>query len=211
MSSHRASGEPDLRHWLANEDWYPSQFTRDFFERTPPVQANDELARIAEDADLEKLTPWSLFTIGFALAGFTMSFGLAGPSINDRKAGIRAALYLAERGDVRAVPALARVWSKGGLLASRYQEQIDRALTQFLQNTPPSTTEAYRDALDALAQRVWTARGRRDLTEADAGLLLALLPHLSADGPVQLTSFPGQTGHNRAPVSAAVARLLSPD
>ena len=107
--------EDELRYWLVNEDWYMSRHTREWLERTPPDEAADLLARIAQDANPEPRSAWSMFLTGIASSGFSPSNAIAGKGPDERKAGTRAALMLANLNDARCVAPLVRVFETNGL------------------------------------------------------------------------------------------------
>lgn len=209
------SAEEDLRYWLANEDWYPSQYTRQWLERTPAEEAADTLAHVAEDAQPEPRAFWSVAITFLSIAGLTTSDGIAGSGPGARKAGTRAALLLIERDDPRGVAPLARVFSTDGILQSKYQEQIEQALTVFLSRNEAQAKDApYLADLRTLAHRLWQVGSLRDLSQARADLLLVLLRFLQTAGgeanQAVLQSITGTTVKtaNRLRVRTAVAEML---
>ncbi|MES2459931.1 MAG: hypothetical protein V4671_05050 [Armatimonadota bacterium] len=180
--------DTDLRYWLANEDWYMSRYTREWLERTPPEIAADTLAAIAEDAVAEPRAPWAIVATVVASAGLATSDGIGGKGPGSRKAGTRAALILAERGDSRAIPPLVRVFSTGGFLQSKYQSQIETALAKLLESADaPSGLPTYAGDIRTLAECIWQSGERQDLSPAHADLLLAAIRTLDAiGGPAEL-------------------------
>jgi len=145
--------EADIRHFLSVEDWYFSQSTRRWHQETPPEDAAEILVRLSEDADLEPQNPWLFVAKAVVTAGFTPGGGLAGKAVPRRKAGIRAALLLSYRGDVRCIPALCRVWSADAR-RSVYQDLIEEALVRVLREKSPDEIALYAAILRQLAARV---------------------------------------------------------
>jgi len=174
----------DLRYWLANEDWHMSAYTRNWLARTAPDVASDLLANIAEDARAEPRAPLSVLSTLFASSGMATSDAIAGKGPGSRRAGARAALMLARMGDARAIAPLARVFDLGWLWQSKYQEEVEAALTLLLSDTPTNPLDRrYEIELRTMAWRAWGAGGeQRDLSPSLTGLLLAALPHLNAYG-----------------------------
>lgn len=166
----------DLRYWLANEDWDMSRFTRRWLERTPPGEAADTLAEIAEGARPEPGSLLYRLVLVVALSGFANS--VAG--VAERKAGIRAALLLANLGDDRCVAPLVRVFDPYGFWQSRYEAQIERALTRFLAAAADGGGDAGRHAADVrlLVERAWRGGRGGDLRGSIAELLLAAVHYL---------------------------------
>ena len=194
--------EEELHQWLADEDWYPSAHTKAWLEKTPRKEAADVLARFAQKADLEPLNPLSVAAMVGVMAGFVPSQGAMGRRVLDRKAGIRAALYLADFGDIRAVPPLCRLWTSAPFKKSKYHEQIEPALAKLLGQTTGDAPEETRAAVHDLVVRVWKAKGpKRDLTAAQADLLVAAL-HFLSETPSAL-SLPVSALPNRARVQEA--------
>jgi hypothetical protein len=182
MTATNAPGqaEGDIRYWLANEDWYLSAYTRAWLERTPPDVAADILAQIAEDADLEARSSWSVFLMIFAVAGFSPSNAIAGKHPDDRKAGIRAALLLAGMEDARSIAPLVRVYETDPLRQSKYQERIEPALTRVLNHVLSAANDheihQYADDVRHLTSRAWGfGGGRRELPMGTTDLLLTAL------------------------------------
>jgi hypothetical protein len=172
--------EEDLRHWLEMEDWYLSRHTQEWLDRTPPSEAAEVLANIAEDADREPRGSWSGVAMAIATAGFSPSGAIAGKGPAKRKAGTRAALILADMGDLRSVPALARTFDRQG----KYQSLIESALLRILPAAEAEATGAaakYAPAVLDLAERIREMSGR-DLSPAHADLLIASLRFLNAAG-----------------------------
>lgn len=131
--------EGDLRYWLSNEDWYPSRFTQHFLRDTPPAVAADTLARIAADAEPEPRSLWSLFVAAFATSGFLPS---GGAQIGRRKAGVRAALLLADLNDGRSLAPLVRVFCTEPLFQNKYHREIEAALLRQVARTNPDGDHA---------------------------------------------------------------------
>lgn len=206
----------ELHQWLADEDWYPSAHTKEWLRRTPKAEAADTLYTLAQAADLEPMNPWSVFVMIGVLAGFVPSQGAAGRKVLDRKAGIRAALYLADFGDARAIVPLCRLWTTSGVKRSKYHDQIEAALTGLLSVSrdspaPAETAEAVRD----VARRVWEGRpASRDLTPEEADLIVAAFDFLrggSESGAlaVRITATPSRLPQ-RARVQEAVQSAVNP-
>jgi hypothetical protein len=206
-----ATETDELRYWLANEDWYTSQYTRRWLDKTPPEQAANVLAHIAEGADAEPRAGWGAVVTAMANSGFFPSDAIAGGKPQARKAGTRAALLLAEKGDPRCVAPLLRVYGQG-----KYAEQVRSALTGFLAGVPdPAAVRPCVPALRALAEQVWQYGGTaRDLAPADAALLVAVLRCLNpaadpADAALARSFVPAQPARqpNRARVAAQAAAV----
>jgi hypothetical protein len=176
--------DADLRHWLVLEDWYMSNHTRAWLQRTPPEQAADTLARIAADADREPRSPWSVIATGIATAGFTPSGAIAGSGPVNRKAGVRAALMLANLNDLRCIAPLARAFAPAGSRQGQYQELIEKALTRVLANAEgQAETQPYEPEVQTLAREIWAEGGDgKDLSSAHAELLIAALRFLKTAG-----------------------------
>ncbi len=111
-----SEAEETLRYWLANEDWYPSACTTRFLKTTPPEEAADMLVLIAEDAQPEPHSYSVTLYNAFATAGFMPS---AGGKIPRRKAGVRAALLLAQLNDSRCISPLIRVFETQSVWQSK--------------------------------------------------------------------------------------------
>lgn len=174
----------DLRYWLGNEDWYMSQYTRQWLDRTPSDEAADILALIAEDAQPEPREFWSVLATFFANTGLATSTGIAGGGPKARKAGTRAALLLADKGDPRSIAPLVRVYSTGGMLQNKYQEDIEKTLTAFLTHAAddPDLAVPVSD-VEILVERTWAyGNGQRELTPAFTNLLLAAVRFLQSRG-----------------------------
>jgi hypothetical protein len=221
----RIESEKDLRYWLVTEDRYMSAHTRDWLERTAPVQAADTLARIAQDAQPETRPVWRVMLADFAGILLFTSDAVSHQGPNARKAGTRAALMLADRDDARCLAPLARVFETRPSQQSKYQKRIEDALTRVLSQEADRRQVAAqgqagqqdaRAAVQTLAKRLWDHGGaRRDLPDGFADLLLAALRYLHAPGgePDQAllesiaTSLPATP--NRARVEKAAAALLA--
>lgn len=170
--------EETLRYWLAQEDVYPSRYTQNFLRNTPETEANDTLTGIAFDAEPEPHSYLAMLYTAFATVGFMPS---AGGRIPRRKAGVRAAMLLADRNDYRCVAPLVRVFETDAVWQNRYQTQIVSALTHFFAGNAGriSLPEVTRDA-ERVAGRVWNHAPRRDLPPAWARLLVAALRFVRA-------------------------------
>ena len=175
--------EEELHEWLASEDWYPSAHTKAWLERTPRKEAADVLAHFAAQADLEPLNPFALALMVGVTAGFVPSQGAAGRGVLNRKAGIRAALYLADFGDIRAIAPLCRLWTNVRVKRSKYYQQIEPALIRLLsENEGCAAPGETRDAVRHLVSRIWQAGGpKRDLSRAQADLLITARLFLAED------------------------------
>ena len=212
--------DTDLRYWLANEDWYPSRYTQQWMARTPKSEAADTLAAISEDAIAEPRAPWAVAATIVASAGLATSDGIGGKGPGSRKAGTRAALMLAEMGDARAIAPLVRVFTTGGFLRSKYQEQIEAALTKLLTGATDSL-ELAANAPDirTLADRIRHSHNDRgDLPEVHTNLVIAAIRVLHAIGGAENTallrtlaedavSSPGKRP-NRVKIQQTAASLL---
>ena len=204
-----------LHYWLANEDVYTSDYVRNWLTRTPPRQAMDTLARIAENARPE---PHSMLYAIFRgmLMIFTTSETVSETGPAGRKAGLRAALLLAQHGDVRCIAPLVRVFETGWLWPGKYQEDIETALTRFLSASGDQPeVRRYADDLRRLAERLWrSGGGRRELPEPHALLLIAILNslrHGAEESDIALLrSIAGArpARPHRARVTAAASALL---
>lgn len=178
--------EEQLGYWLANEDWYMSRHTRQWLDQTPPAVATDTLARIAEQAAKEPQALWYRAAATFA-AGFSPS-GVADPRMAARKAGLRAALMLADLGDVRAVVPLVRVWEPDPARQGKYHPRIEESLSRLLANVAPEDVPVLAPELRALAQTVWQTGGeRRDLSPLLADLLKIVFRLLESSGEANST------------------------
>lgn len=173
--------ENDLRHWLASEDVYMSQHTRQWLERTAPPEAADILARIAQDANREARGSWTRMLSDFAGVLFLPSGTLANKGFNVRKAGLRAALMLADRNDPRCIAPLARAFQTASEKQTKYQKATEAALIRCLARAAASHGEAAEGTpppcaapdLRALAERIWNSGGiRRDLPRVFSDVLL---------------------------------------
>lgn len=176
--------EEDLRYWLVNEDWYMSRHTREWLEATPADEAADLLARVAQDAQPEPRSAWSMFITGFASAGFAPSNAIAGAGPNNRKSGIRAAVMLGNQGDFRALVPLLRVFEPDPRWQNKYQRQIADALIELLSAAPDAESRRFAPEIRALADRIWRfGAPKRDLPDPLTDVLLAALRWLAAIDP----------------------------
>ena len=207
--------EETLRYWLAQEDVYPSRYTQNFLRNTARNDANDTLASIAADADAEPHSYFALLYSAFATIGFMPS---AGGKIPRRKAGVRAALLLSDRNDIRCVAPLVRVFETDPVWQNHYQAQIVSALSHFFANNAGKllVPEIVKDA-EHLAAHVWSHAPRRDLPPAWARLLSNVLrfvraAHAGGDLLQTVTATNYATFPNRAAVrETALALLDKPD
>jgi hypothetical protein len=208
----------ELEYWLSNEDWYKSRFTQNWLKRTPPEVAVEVLAPLAAQADLEPRNPWAMFVRGFVASGFSATSAIAGQKIRIRRAGVRAALMLAELNDARAIPALVRVFEPNRNWQHKYQELIEDALVQFLSSEENIVRAApYADHLRNLARRIWeSGNDRHDLSPRFATVLLAILPALAqTEGEEnaallkEIASHPVQAAQRRRVQEAVGGLLLS--
>ena len=199
MSSDVIRTDDDLRHWLEVEEWYMSSHTREWLARTPPHEAAETLARIAEGAEREPNTAWSAIATNIAMSGFSPGSAIAGPGPGIRKAGVRAALMLEKMGDPRSVAPLARSFAAPGNRQSPYQQVIEEALARALRHAHAEATalppDARADVRDLIG-RAWSARPGRDLSPAHAAIVDAALRLLAAQD---------------APDSAAAIRAVADD
>jgi hypothetical protein len=175
-----------LRYWLATEDIYTSTYVREWLERTPVEEAADVLARIAENAQPEPHSLWYMFSRGFTMM-FTTSEIISDKSPAGRKAGIRAALLLADMDDPRCLPPLARAFETTAFWEGKYQEAIEETLLRFLSEAVerPDIVQFDGDAtsmalqflsLRLLAVQIWqSGRGRKELSTRRANLLIATI------------------------------------
>ena len=127
----------------------------------------------------------ALLTI-VAVAGFSPSNGVAGGGPTARKAGVRAALMLADLGDRRAIVPLVRTLTGRSLWRSPYAALIETALAKLLTQAAPDTVREYAPSLETLWDFLWNENRRRDLASSRADLLitlLALLPDASLPRP----------------------------
>lgn len=225
MSESEAESEPalvseeeyeELEYWLSNEDWYKSRFTQNWLKRTPPEVAVEVLAPLAAKADLEPRNPWAMFVRGFVASGFSATSAIAGQKIRLRRAGVRAALLLAELNDARAIPALTRVFEANRNWQHKYQELIEDALIQFL-STGENIARAspYAGHLRDLAQRIWeSSSDRRDLSHRYMEVLLSLVRALHQIGGDEYWSFlkgiaqPEAQAPNRRRVQEVISGLF---
>lgn len=175
--------EETLRYWLAQEDWYPSSYTQKFLDTNSGEVVGDTLARIAGDAEPEPHSYGALLYTAFATIGFMPS---AGGKILRRKAGVRAALLLAERNDARCVPALIRVFETEGVWQNKYHEQIVSALTRYFADAADGGEETgYVTEVAGLVARIWEHAQNTDLSPSLARLLLSAAGYLRATGAKQ--------------------------
>jgi len=213
----KENDEIELRYWLANEDWYQSQYVRQWLARTPPHEAAEVLARIASDAEAEPTDFFSVAATVVATSGFATSTGIAGGGPDARRAGTRAALMLADLNDARCIPPLVRVFYTGGVLRNKYSDLIEAALLRFL-------TEAEKQGnadlspiapdLRLLADRVWHFEARRDLGPARADLLAVTLRLLQQFGGeanrALMTSITAPPAPAKHPNRRALQQSLTP-
>jgi hypothetical protein len=155
-----------------------------------------------------------------ASAGLATSDGIGGKGPGARRAGTRAALMLADRGDPRCIAPLVRVFSTGGFLQNKYQDQIEAALTKFLTHEG-DRPEVARFAPDIrlLADRLRQGGERGDLSPGRADLLIAILRCLEPlGGPENLALLRAIAGSasgsparqpQRARVKATAEELLA--
>jgi hypothetical protein len=168
--------DEELQYWLENEDWYRSRYTENWLQRTPPEAAANILAPLAEKADLEPRNPWAMLVRGFVASGFSPTSAIAGQKIRIRRAGVRAALLMADLDDARALPALIRVFEPNPNWQHKYQELIENALIRFLDSDDnQAKAEPYAAHLRDLARRIWEADERHDLSPRFAEVLLSLI------------------------------------
>ncbi len=172
-----------LRYWLANEDVYTSPYVRNWLERTPIAYAADALAQIASQAQPDSRTPWSLLSRGFR-AMFTASEIITEKSPAGRKAGVRAAMLLANLGDVGCLAPLSRVFEPNWYWAGRYQKAIETCLLRFLaRELNPEERNDNCQSLLRLAELLWSTGGARaDLSEEHTQLLQVLMRQLPSPG-----------------------------
>lgn len=192
-----------------------SRYTREWLERTPPDQAAEALARIAERAQAE---PHSLVNqfVGMLTAAFATSPNLEGGRVA-RRVGTRAALALASLDDARSIPPLVRVFEPKPLWQGKYQELVEKALAALLsQLVGRPKLHPYADDLRKLVQRIWnTGRPAQNLSEGVVEVLIAALRCLHALGePSDLTLLQSiaagaETNPGRRRVQEAVQALLN--
>jgi hypothetical protein len=165
-----------LRYWLATEDIYTSTYVREWLERTPLEEAAGILAGIAEYAQPEPHSFWYMFSRGFTMM-FTTSEIISDRSPAGRKAGIRAALLLADMDDPNCLPPLARAFETQAFWEGKYQEAIEEALIRFLSDADGRPDIApFAADINNLALRIWqSGGGRKELSPRRANLLIAAL------------------------------------
>jgi hypothetical protein len=204
-----------LNYWLATEDVYTSDYVRNWLKRTPPHEAMNVLARIAENASPE---PHSVLYSAYrgCLMIFTTSEAVSEKGPAGRKAGVRAALLLAQHNDARCLPPLIRVFETHWLWIGKYQEDIEAALLRFLRDAGDRPEiRRYTGELRRLAERLWRiGGGRRELSARHADLLEAILHSLRHDAEepdlalLRTLAASRATSPNRSRVCAAAAALL---
>ena len=216
MNSSDTTNISRLRHLLALEDWYMSDATREWLAQTPPEQAVNILARIADEAQPEPHSLLPQVAGGFA-AVFATSENVGIGGVVSRRVGTRAALMLADMGDVRCLPPLLRVFETSATWQGKYQELVETTLTRFLAGAVGrSDLRNYDNDLRKLVERVWNmGRGASELSTNLTELLLAALSCLRAlRGPHNLAviraiaGVPG-TNSNRLKVKETAQKLLN--
>jgi hypothetical protein len=205
MAGDISKSEVDLRYWLYEEDIYTSRHTREWLARTDPREAAELLERIAQDAEIERLSPLKEFLMGMAVA-FTTSSNLLGNAHKARKCGVRAALILAEMGNPRAIPPLVRILETDGRPEGKYQPHVEAALLRLLASKE-SNLPRYVPQMRDMLERIWRRRGGKgDIPARLAALLEAALPHIRGSGDPEsrelLDSLASSsaTGRNRAKI-----------
>lgn len=172
----RAEERTNLQYWLANEDLYMSSWVRKWLERTPPEEAEAMLAEIAEMAQPESHSLLRMYFHGL-ISMLTTAEIISEKSPAGRKAGTRAAMMLANRGDLRALAPLVRVFEPHWFWKGKYQEAIEAALLHLISHAPEETDwTPHHSDLRTLAEAVWQiGGGRQELSARQADLLLAAL------------------------------------
>jgi len=99
-----------------------------------------------------------------------------------RKSGIRAAMLLANLGDLRALAPLVRAFESHWFWKGKYQEGIEAALLHLLSQTPDTTDwTPYRSDLRTLAEAIrQIGRGHQELSARQADLLIIALKRLAS-------------------------------
>lgn len=177
----RAEERTTLQYWLANEDVYTSAWVRKWLERTPPQEAADTLAVIAEYANPEPHSLVRMYLHGL-IAMLTTAEIISENSPAGRKSGIRAALLLSSKNDLRALAPLVRVFERHWFWKGKYQDAIEGALLHLVSQGPEGADWAsHRVALRTLAEAIpHIGNGRQELSARQADLLIAVLQRLAA-------------------------------
>jgi len=177
----RSEERTTLQYWFANEDVYTSAYVRKWLERTPPDEVGDVLAAIAQYARPE---PHSLLWMVFhaLTAMLTTAEIISEKSPAGRKSGIRAAMLLATRDDLRALGPLVRVFETHGFWKGKYQDGIETALLHLLSRAPEETDwTPYRTDIRTLADAIrQIGRGRQELSARQTDLLIVALQRLAS-------------------------------
>jgi len=185
----RADERTTLQYWFANEDIYTSAYVRKWLERTPSDEVGDVLAGIAQYALPE---PHSLLWMVFhaLTAMLTTAEIISEKSPAGRKSGIRAAMLLANLGDLRALAPLVRVFEPHWFWKGKYQEGIEAALLHLLSHTPDTTDwTPYRSDLHTLVNSVrQMGRGRQELSTRQTDLLIIALKRLASAADAEATA-----------------------
>jgi hypothetical protein len=170
----RAEELSTLQYWLANEDVYTSAYVLKWLERTPGDVAADMLAVIAKNARPESRSLWWMMFHGLA-SMLTTAEIISENSPAGRKAGIRAAMLLAHRGDLRALAPLVRVFEPHWFWRSKYQDSIEASLLHLLSHAPEETDwTPYRTDLRTLAEAIRrSGRKQQKLSVRQSDLLTA--------------------------------------
>ncbi|MCW3052163.1 MAG: hypothetical protein JWN14_1333 [Chthonomonadales bacterium] len=212
----RSEERTTLQYWFANEDVYTSAYVRKWLERTPSDEVGDVLAAIAQYAHPE---PHSLLWMAFhaLTAMLTTAEIISEKSPAGRKSGIRAAMLLANRNDLRALGPLVHVFEPHWFWKGRYQEAIEAALLHLLSHAPEETEwTPYRADLRTLAEAIrQIGRGRQELSARQADLLIISLKRLASAADADTTillqtiaSTEARTPH-RARVQDEARKILS--
>ena len=165
-----------LQYWLANEDIYTSTFVKNWLKRTPRGEAADALASIAKYARPESRSPLTMMFLGLT-AMLTTAEIISINSPAGRKAGIRAALLLANLNDVRCLMPLVAVFEMHWFWEGKYQQAIESALLRFLLKDDDSLDwKMHIETLQSLAERIWlSGDAKQDLSVRRTDLLVAAL------------------------------------
>lgn len=161
-----------------------SHSTREWLKRTPPEQALDILAKIAEDAQPDRQSFLQYF-LTLLLASFATSDGL-NPKAVARRVGTRAAMMLADRDDPRCLPPLVRVFELNIMRQSNYQARIEKSLLRYLSNVVEqeggvAALRPYEEDLRTLVTRIWRD-GRKELSPVLTEMLIVTLRSLAEIG-----------------------------